>query len=36
MTYLRDLWHDIKFVVGQFIYIRRHLRNGGNPDEMPF
>lgn len=35
MTYLRDLWHDIKCAVSQFIYIRRHLRTGGNPDETP-
>ena len=36
LTIDTDLDNDIKLVVGQFIYIRRHLRNGGNPDEMPF
>lgn len=33
MQYLRELWHDVKLCVGQFFYIRRHLRRGGNPDE---
>lgn len=36
MNYLRDLWHDIKLCFEQFLYIRRHLRNGGCPDDHPF
>lgn len=35
MTYLRDLWHDIRLCIEHFRYIRRHLRHGGNPDEYP-
>jgi hypothetical protein len=36
MSYLRDLLHDIRMAVQHFIYIRRHLRQGGNPDEASF
>jgi hypothetical protein len=33
MTYLRDLWHDIRMAWASFVYTRRHLRRGGNPDD---
>jgi hypothetical protein len=33
MTYLRDLWHDIRMAWSAFRYVRTHLRRGGNPDE---
>ena len=40
MTYVKNLWHDLKLSVGvgisQWRYIRRHLRNGGNPDGGSF
>jgi hypothetical protein len=36
MRYLRDLWHDIRLAFWHFRYIRKHLRQGGNPDVMPF
>ena len=34
-TYLRELWHDLRMALQSFLYIRRHLRRGGNPDEDP-
>lgn len=36
MTYLQNLLHDIRMAVAEFIYIRRYLRRGGNPDERGF
>lgn len=36
MNYLRDLFHDLRVAWDEFRYIRRHLRNGGNPDERAF
>lgn len=36
MRYLSDLMHDIRAAVAHFIYIRRHLRAGGNPDQASF
>ena len=40
MTYVKNLWHDLKLSVGvginQWRYIRRHLRRGGNPDQASF
>ena len=40
MKYVKNLWHDLKLSIGtgvaQFIYIRRHLRRGGNPDQASF
>jgi hypothetical protein len=36
MNYIRDLLHDIRMAVQHFLYIRTHLRRGGNPDEAAF
>jgi hypothetical protein len=36
MTYIRNLIHDLRIAWDQFRYIRRHLRRGGCPDDMPF
>lgn len=36
MIYFRNLIHDIRMAVAEFIYIRRHLRRGGNPGERSF
>ncbi len=40
MRYCMTLWHDLMMSVGtgiaQFRYIRRHLRQGGNPDQASF
>lgn len=36
MQYLRDLLHDIGAAVAHFRFIRRHLRAGGNPDQVSF
>ena len=33
MQYLTDLWHDLCAAWDHFRYVRKHLRNGGNPDE---
>ncbi len=36
MTYIRNLIHDIRMAYAEFVFIRRHLRRGGNPDERAF
>lgn len=36
MTYLKNLWHDLRQTVAHFVYIRKHLRAGGNPDQASF
>lgn len=36
MTYIRNLWHDIKDACSHFVYLRRYLRRGGNPDHASF
>lgn len=36
MKYITDLWHDIKAAFGHFAYLRGHLRQGGNPDQVSF
>lgn len=33
MSYLQQLWHDVLQAFAHFVYIRKHLRAGGNPDE---
>ncbi len=36
MTYIRNLIHDLCAAWAEFRYIRKHLRRGGNPDELSF
>ena len=36
MQYIRDLIHAIRMAWNEFVYIRTHLRRGGNPDERAF
>lgn len=36
MQYLADLLHDIRAALAHFRYIRQHLRQGGNPDQVSF
>jgi hypothetical protein len=36
MQYIRELIHDIRMAFAEFVYIRTHLRRGGNPDERSF
>jgi hypothetical protein len=36
MKYLTDLWHDLRSAARHFYYIRTQLRQGYNPDEVPF
>lgn len=36
MRYIADLLHDIRAAVAHFRFIRRHLRAGGNPDQVSF
>ena len=33
MQYLKDLWHDMLYAWREFRFVRKHLRQGGNPDE---
>ena len=36
MRYLTDLLHDIRTAWAHFVFIRKHLRAGGNPDQVSF